>query len=369
MNDAAFSTGFSSGLSAVASLFWSFVVPLAIQALVLLLAAGLLDRLLPRTVWPELRLAVGLVLFLKLLLPPALASPTSLLSRLSLPLPAALTPGWIAPVEDHWRTTAVAAAILWLAGVVLALGLRALGSRRLETLWKRAAPPSAALTAAFERAAARIGTARSVGLRSLPELDSPFVFGTFRTRILVPDRLEGRDAEHALLHELAHVRRGDLALAAFVDLVRALYWFHPLVHLAARRLADLRELCCDRVVARHLGAETPAYRSTLLGFAARRHRHKLATLAFTGRSSLLERLRALERAERDRPALRRGLTALAALLALGCAAPMAPRAEERAAAVAEMINRPPGCLQLRFLVLGRLAEEQRRAQTPASEEP
>lgn len=345
-----------SGLAAsLAEFFWSQIAPLSIQAAILLLAAGVVDRLLPRSVWPELRLAVGSILLLKLVLPPAWASPIPF-------LPAAALPPWPPfglTEAENLRGLAIGVALAWLALVFACLAIGAWQRHQLARVWREAEPAGAGLEQLLMQATLRLGMRRPPPLRIASGLESPCVFGLWRPRILLPPDLAPEVAEHALLHELAHVRRGDLLLAAFLGILRALYFFHPLVHLAARRLAGLRELCCDRLVARRLGAETAAYRRTLLSFAARRHGPALAALPFAGRSTLLERLRALERAEKDRPLLRRGLTTLGAALAFACAVPAAPRAEAGAAQVAELIARPPGCLQLRFLVMERMAAEQK----------
>lgn len=343
---------------AVAAFFWACLAPLSIQAAVLLLAAGLADRLLPRAVWPELRLAVGSALMLKLALPPAWASPLPWLGLLP-PLPA---DGF--GFAAGWRGPAIGIGVAWLLGAAACLALGWWRRRRLEQVWRAAARPDAEQERLLARAAGRLGMRRPPRLRIAAGIPSPYVFGLLRPRVLLPPGLAPGLAEHALLHELAHVRRGDLLLAAFLGLLRAVYFFHPLVHLAARRLAGLRELCCDRFVARRLGEERVAYRQSLLAFAARQHGDALAALPFAGRSSLLERLRALDRAERDRPLLRRGATTLGAALALACAVPAAPRAEQGAAQLAELIDRPPGCFQLRFLVMERLAAEQRLSENP-----
>lgn len=355
--------------ASVPAFFWSWIVPLALQGLILLAAAAIADRLLPTKVWPELRLAAGTVLLLKLLLPPRLASPIPWTHPLAAWTGTIETSPVLADASEALRRWAIATGWVWLAGVVLALALLAFAARRLRRQWRRAEPAPAELLEACRAAADRLGMKRMPPVRLLAELETPFVFGALAPKILLPAEIRAEEAEHALLHELAHVRRGDLALAGAVGLVRAIYWFHPFVHAAAGRLINLRELCCDRSVARRLGASTTQYRRTLLSFAARRHREALTALPLTGGSSLLARLRALESLERDRPWLRRGLTLAAASLALACALPLAPAAERRATAVAELITRPPGCFQLRFLVLGRLAEEQRRQTTATPEEP
>jgi beta-lactamase regulating signal transducer with metallopeptidase domain len=356
--------------AAALAFFWSWVVPLALQGLILLAAAAIVDWLLPAKVWPELRLAAGTVLLLKLLLPPRLASPIPWTHPLAAWTGTLGSDSLQAAAPDALRRWALVAGWVWIVGVLLALALLAFAAHRLRRQWRRAEPAPAELLEACRAAAARLGLRRAPPVRVLGELESPFVFGALAPRVLMPAEVRGEDAEHALLHELAHVRRKDLFLAGLVGLVRVLYWFHPFVHAAAGRLANLREICCDRSVARRLGAAaTTQYRRTLLSFAARRHRAALAALSLTGGSSLLLRLRALESIERDRPWLRRGLTLAAASLALACALPLAPDAERRAAEVTELITRPPGCMQLRFLVLGRLAEDERRQPTATQEEP
>ena len=354
--------------SAVPAFFWSRIVPLAIQGVILLAAAAILDRLTSRRVWPELRVAVGTVLLIKLLLPPRLVSPIAWTHPLAAWTGAfdAFPAG--ADASDAMRRWAIVAGWTWLAGVLVSFALFAVAMRRLRRQWRRAQPAPAGIVESCRIAASTLGLAAVPPVRLLADIPSPYVFGVVTPRIVLPAEIRAEEVEHALLHELAHVRRRDPLLAALVGAIRCIYWFHPFVHAAASRLADLREICCDRSVARRLGAATTEYRRTLLSFAARRHRAALAALPMIGGSSLLARLWALETIERDRPMLRRSVTFAAACLALACALPLAPAAERRAVAVADLVTRPPGCLQLRFLVLGRLAEEQRRQATP-SERP
>jgi beta-lactamase regulating signal transducer with metallopeptidase domain len=351
-------------VAAVPAFFWSWIVPLALQGLILLAAAGIADRLLPKSVWPELRLAAGTILLLKLLLPPRVASPIPWTHPLAGWMGSIGTGSATADAPGSLRLWAIAAGWIWLAGVLAGLVFLLIAARRLRREWRQAEPAPAEVMDACMSAARKVGLARVPPVRLLPGISTPFVFGVMSPGILLPADIRPDEVEHALLHELSHVRRGDLVLAGLVGLVRTLYWFHPFVHAAAGRLTDLRELCCDRSVARRLGAATTQYRRTLLSFAARRHHEALAALPMTGGSSLLIRLRALEMIERDRPWLRRGLTLGAAVVTLACALPLAPVVERRAAAVAELVTRPPGCLQLRYLVMRRLAEEQ-RGQSPS----
>lgn len=353
-------------LGPLAGFVWAWILPLALQATLLLAAAALLDRLLPRAVWPEVRLAALVVLLLRLLLPP---SPGSVFPPLERAWPGGLSlfdPGPFDALAPRTRVLGFAVAAIWALGVGAAVLWEIVRARRRATLWRRAEHLDAGLSAALRAAGNVIGLPRVPGARVVTGLASPCVFGLLRPRILLPAGLSPAEAEPALLHELAHVKRGDLLLGALTGVVGTLYWFHPLVRLAARRLADLRELCCDRTVARRIGPGLADYRQALLNYAARRHGGELAGLSFVGGSCLLARLTALERAERDRPRARRFAAVLVALTTFGCAAVVGPPAERRAQEMAQIISRPPGCLQLRYLIMERMARESRVEPSPTT---
>jgi beta-lactamase regulating signal transducer with metallopeptidase domain len=54
-------------------------------------------------------------------------------------------------------------------------------------------------------------------------------------------------------HEWEHIHRGDLGVRNVLALVQCLFWFNPLVHLAASELKLDQELACDEAVVRRLG--------------------------------------------------------------------------------------------------------------------
>ena len=90
---------------------------------------------------------------------------------------------------------------------------------------------------------------RAVPILASPAVASPAVWGLVRPRLIVPagltERLTPGQWRWVLLHELAHIRRGDLWIATLQRLVQVAYFFHPAVWLASRMIDVQREYACD----------------------------------------------------------------------------------------------------------------------------
>lgn len=351
-------------LRSAAGLFWAWIPPAALQGGVVLLIAGLLDRLLSPRSLPELRESIWALALVKLVLPPTLASPFALVPLVA-PALAATAPAPLGSDPARW---ALAAAGLWAAGA-LALGtFFALRARRAErSISSERQAASAEDLASLARAAALLGQRQRPRLFRLPESGGPFVLGALRPTIYLPRAVGAAELEHVLLHELAHVARRDGLRQGLARLLQVLFWFHPLLPWARRRLAAAAEAACDRKVARALGQEASGYRATLLAFYQRAVASSPGMPFLAPPTALRLRLAAIAEAGR-RPTLAVRLAGALLVAVLAAALlPMAATAERRALAVAEWITRPPGCLQLRYLVLERLAAEA-KAQ-PAAHNP
>ena len=88
---------------------------------------------------------------------------------------------------------------------------------------------------------------------------APAVSGVLYPHILLPlgiDRLlDQRELNAVLLHELAHARRRDNLIRLIYEGALCALWFHPLIWLAARRMAVYRELSCDESVIQNAHGE------------------------------------------------------------------------------------------------------------------
>lgn len=72
------------------------------------------------------------------------------------------------------------------------------------------------------------------------------------------------ELEHILLHELAHIRRGDVFRGWLLRLLRDLVFFSPFSNALLLRCQLETERLCDRVAVRRTGGDALAYAATLL---------------------------------------------------------------------------------------------------------
>ena len=167
-----------------------------------------------------------------------------------------------------WLQVQAAVFTLWFA-VAAALGGRLLlGMARLWQLERRcrATPVHQVLAEALSLAAKDMRPAPRLLVG--PAGSMPMVWGLRRPRLMLPEGAESWPAEKlrsVLLHELAHLRRGDPAAILLAHEVRALHWFNPLAWRLMRRLREDQERACDDSVIHH-GVLPSDYARHLLEF-------------------------------------------------------------------------------------------------------
>jgi bla regulator protein blaR1 len=165
---------------------------------------------------------------------------------------------------------------LWLVAVLAQCAVAALRWHRLNGVVRRAlSHDDVRVETLCARRARELGLRRSPRLAVSDEVDSPQVIGLWRPTILLPleDRLSDDELDMALMHELAHVRRGDLVLGWIPAMARTLFFFHPLVHFAVREYALCREAACDALVVSR-GRQAPkTYGRLLLRLGVAPHPH------------------------------------------------------------------------------------------------
>ncbi len=143
---------------------------------------------------------------------------------------------------------------------------------------------------------------------------SPFVMGLFRPRIYLPYHMDGADRDQVILHEKAHIQRGDHVSKILAYALLAVYWFHPLMWIAYVLFCrDMERACDEKVISAMSGEERRVYASALLNCASGRHIHAVSPLAF-GETGVKQRILSVMKYKKSAV----WLTAL--VIAVSCAA-------------------------------------------------
>ena len=337
----------------------SLPVDIVVKASVLLAAAGLVDAFLARRgsaaarhlVWSIAVAGMFVLPIASYALPPwQVRIPVGRTADASAGAAGAAVPATFIPPADASRTVAAVAApprvaaadAPPVAGLIAVVGLYALYAggvlillvrfvqgpfvlRRLTHASREVRDP--AWLSLFEDAARQSEIGRPVRLLQSDGELMPMTYGTRRPTVVLPASADGwaDDRRRAvLLHELAHVARRDCFVQRLTSLACALYWPHPGIWWAARRLRTERELACDdRVLA--AGAGPREYAGHLLDLA-----RSLGAVPAPANALGMARARQLEHrllavldAARNRAALHRGGLAFAIAMSTAVLLPMA----------------------------------------------
>jgi Ca2+-binding EF-hand superfamily protein len=122
--------------------------------------------------------------------------------------------------------------------------------------------------------ARRIGLRRAPSVRTSPDATTPFVAGLLRPVLVLPvcvlERTNPQSREPLLLHELAHLRRGDLVTRSIQNVGRYLFFFWPPVWWVCRAIERAAEIACDEWALAHSAVPPRVYAATLLDVVRRR---------------------------------------------------------------------------------------------------
>jgi beta-lactamase regulating signal transducer with metallopeptidase domain len=215
-----------------------------------------------------------------------------------------------------WRALREAAAdglwvpVIWVAGVLAMLLWMIAGRAALHRLARGAEMlVSPAWQGLLDDERRRAGVKNPVALLSSEGVSTPLTWGIRSPVILLPAESAAWQDEHrtvVLRHEIAHIARADTLTQMLGAVTCAVYWFHPLVWIAARGLRAEQERACDERV---LSSGTPAveYAAHLLEVARSARAlgsQGLVSLAMARPSQLEGRLLAVLNASPER----RGIT-------------------------------------------------------------
>ncbi|MCP4711470.1 MAG: M56 family metallopeptidase, partial [Planctomycetes bacterium] len=117
----------------------------------------------------------------------------------------------------------------------------------------------------------QLGINNNIELRITRDLSRPAICGLIRPKILLPagvlGKLSGHKLEAVIIHELLHIKRGDLWVNLFQTLLQIFYFYHPMLWIGNGMIRRVREQAVDEMVLTELNGEVKRYSNTLLDLA------------------------------------------------------------------------------------------------------
>jgi beta-lactamase regulating signal transducer with metallopeptidase domain/peroxiredoxin len=315
-------------LNSAGAAFVAFAGRMLVQSSLLIVVLVVLDLVLRKKVKAVIRYWIWLLVLAKLLLPPSLSSPTGLAYWVGDKLPSlprqaevADSPGqdsgWASahaddfdlrqrephglkpilreprasdvgsfaaraePAENSYLQTSPVVAesvppiawqgallLAWLVVVLVMVVLLIQRALFVRSLVAQSEIAPEALIELLNGCRRRMAITHDVELRLSSLSMSPSVCGLWRPTILVPrsmlTQLDSTQLKSVLLHELAHVKRGDLWVNLVQALLQIAYFYHPLLWPANLMIRRVREQAVDETVLAAMGDEAEEYPKTLL---------------------------------------------------------------------------------------------------------
>jgi beta-lactamase regulating signal transducer with metallopeptidase domain len=233
----------------------------------------------------------------------------------------------VAASEPHLSRFSLSNLLLagWGAGVTLFLLPMAVGLWQIRLI-RRSGLPWQWGQSLVEALALDGGIHRRVEILLHEALPGPMTCGVLRPAIILPRGAENwslEDLNRAIIHELEHVRRGDALSRCAARAACALYWFHPLIWIAWRKLVLEAERSCDDAVLRR--SEATAYADQLVGLARRLSvAQRSPLLAMANRADLAMRVGAVLDSRQKRGRAGAGAVVLVSTIAATLVLVMSP---------------------------------------------
>lgn len=270
------------------------------------------------------------------------------------PTPVAL-PTEPEPTPMDWRTPLV---VVWLSGAVVVWYVAVRRLTQLERLLREVPATKEAFQERVKVLSQRLRLRRVPCLCLVPGVLPPLLLAIGRApRLLIPAglwaRLTEAQRDTLVLHELAHLRRGDPRVRLLELVVLGLFWWYPLAWWACRALRDAEELCCDAWVVWAAPESACAYADTLVETVAfLSGAPATLPMGVSGAAPVRFLYRRLSMILHRPPSRRLSPGALVVLLGVGAIVlPMMPSiartqpaaAEEKPLSLTDVVNRSPSC--------------------------
>ncbi len=167
-----------------------------------------------------------------------------------------------------WRAVVF---LVWLVGILVLSVLLFQRVLFVKSLLAQGDKANGRLDETLQQCCRQVGLRRNIEFRLSRKMLSPAVCGLFNPVILMPasllENLSREKLRAVLIHELAHIKRGDLWVNFMQTILQIVYFYNPLLWFANAVVRGIREKAVDEMVLTKLGDEADSYSGTLIDIA------------------------------------------------------------------------------------------------------
>lgn len=201
------------------------------------------------------------------------------------------------PVVNYLNQHAFIIVDIWLICLFVQLSRLMAGLYGIGRLRRTGTKPSSKWNDTLLLLSGQLGLKRRVSLLESASVKMPVAFGFFKPVILIPlgilSNLPAEQVETVLLHELAHIKRGDYLTNLLLHITEAVFFFNPGLRWLNALIRREREACCDDMVL-SVTVDRTIYLDALVSFRAYltgKTSSRYSVALGKGRNNLLWRVR------------------------------------------------------------------------------
>ncbi|MGL5634118.1 MAG: M56 family metallopeptidase [Sarcina sp.] len=118
-----------------------------------------------------------------------------------------------------------------------------------------------------------LSISRNIELLESNFISSPAITGFWKPKILLPKDFYKKTSRGSLelvfTHELMHLKYGDIIINLFLEVIKILYFFNPLIYIIAKKIRSDCEVACDYRVLKYIGKDyCKSYGNVLIKLAS-----------------------------------------------------------------------------------------------------
>jgi beta-lactamase regulating signal transducer with metallopeptidase domain len=135
---------------------------------------------------------------------------------------------------------------------------------------------------------------RSIRAIKNSNINSPFVMGIIKPKIILPKDLNTSDSssKFILMHEMVHIKRSDNLVKLFSYIVLCIHWYNPVIWICYSILQkDIEESCDERVLKVFGEGAKKEYARALYEYAAKSQKHVGISFASFGETATKSRVK------------------------------------------------------------------------------